>query len=235
METFGTVDGPGIRYVVFVQGCPLQCKYCHNPDTWERKLGKEVDSDQLVSEIEQYLDFYKSSGGGVTASGGEPTTQPDFVEALFKDAKNFGLNTALDTSGFTDIGAVENLLRVTDLILLDIKEVNVQSHQELTGVSNEKIIDFAHHIAQMDIPIWIRHVIVPGINDSMDNIKQLGDFLKTIKGIERTELLGFHKMGSHKWQLKGCNDPLVDVPAATPEMVEKAKIILRDMGLKNVM
>lgn len=234
VETFGTVDGPGIRYVFFVQGCPLKCKYCHNPDTWERNLGHEVDSDQLINEIKSYLDFYKNSGGGVTASGGEPTTQPDFVEAVFKEARNFGLNTALDTSGFIDANTVEALLNVTDLILLDIKEVNKESHQELTGVSNEKIIEFARHIGDIGIPIWIRHVIIPGINDGVDDIKELGSFLKTIKGIERIELLGFHKMGSPKWKLKGCDDPLADVPAAMPEEVEKARAMLKDMGLKNI-
>lgn len=235
IETFGTVDGPGIRYVVFLQGCPLRCKFCHNPDTWETGKGKELDSEVLAGEVQQYLSFYASSGGGITASGGEPTLQPLFVEDVFKRVKALGLNTALDTSGYVEIDRIQELLKVTDLVLLDIKEADEPSHQELTGVKNQKIIDFAEGLSEMNIPVWIRHVIIPGLTDGEQQIKALGELLMGLKNIQRVELLGFHKMGTHKWIHKGCADPLEQVPAASHDSVEKARKILRNMGLIHVL
>lgn len=234
VETFGTVDGPGIRYVIFLQGCPLRCKFCHNPDTWERGKGIEMDSDQVLREVSQYRQFYHSSGGGVTASGGEPTLQPEFVEALFHGVKKLGLNTALDTSGFVEIDRVEDLLKLTDLVLLDIKETGQEEHIELTGVDIKPVRNFIFELERRGKPVWVRHVVIPGVTETPDKIRRLGEFLKEFTVIERIELLGYHKMGSHKWGLKGCQDPYSAIPAASPEQVERAKEVLRQLGLKNV-
>ncbi len=234
VETFGTVDGPGIRYVMFLQGCPLRCKYCHNPDTWEKGQGSVMNSDQIIEEINQYRSFYESSGGGVTASGGEPTLQPEFVKAVFSGVRELGLNTALDTSGFVEPDKIEGLLKLTDLVILDIKEISQEAHRDLTGVDNTLIQNFANEVEKLRIPMWIRHVIIPGITGSSESIRQLGEFISQFSIIERVELLGYHKMGSHKWELKGCSDPLADIPAASTEEVEKAKEALRAFGIKNV-
>lgn len=234
VETFGTVDGPGIRYVLFLQGCPLRCKFCHNPDTWEHGQGMEMNSDQVIADINQYRQFYHSSGGGVTASGGEPTLQPEFVEAVFHGVKKLGLNTALDTSGFVQVSKIEGLLKLTDLVLLDIKETGHEEHIELTGVDIKPVKNFAYELERRKTPIWVRHVVIPGMTDSLEKIHRLGEFLKEFTVVERIELLGYHKMGSHKWELKGCPDPYSDIPAASAGQVEKAKEVLRKLGLKNV-
>lgn len=234
VETFGTVDGPGIRYVLFLQGCPLRCKFCHNPDTWERGKGIQMDSEQVITDIGQYRQFYHSSGGGVTASGGEPTLQPEFVEAVFQGVKRLGLNTALDTSGFVEISRVEGLLNLTDLVLLDIKETGQEEHIQLTGVDIKPVKNFAYELERRKTPVWVRHVVIPGVTGNMEKIRRLGEFLKEFTVIERIELLGYHKMGSHKWELKGCKDPYLDIPAASTEQMEEAKELLRQLGLKNI-
>lgn len=235
VETFGTVDGPGIRYVIFMQGCPLRCKFCHNPDTWEMGRGTETDSAKVIDEIRQYREFYKSSGGGVTASGGEPTLQAEFVQAVFTAAKEMGLNTALDTSGYTNAEKIDRLLDLTDLVLLDIKETGETEHEELTGVELRSVHKFAFDIQQRGIPVWIRHVIIPGLTGNPERVRELGKFLLQFENIKRVELLGYHKLGSHKWELKGCHDPLAKTEAATVEEVERARSLLIGMGLNNVM
>ena len=234
VETFGTVDGPGTRYVFFMQGCPLRCKYCHNRDSWEMTGGKAVDSDTVLEEIRQYRHFYKPSGGGVTASGGEPSLQPEFVEAVFSGTREMGLNTALDTSGYVDSENIKDLLRVTDLIILDIKEIDEADHLELTGVSSEKIRKFAEEVGQLGIPVWVRHVLIPGITLEPQKIRRLGQYLKGIRSLKRVELLGYHKLGSHKWALQGCPDPLENISAASAKETEAAKQALRDLGIVNV-
>ncbi len=234
VETFGTVDGPGTRYVFFMQGCPLRCRYCHNRDSWEMTGGRSVDSDTLMEEIEQYRHFYKPTGGGVTASGGEPTLQPEFVADVFSGTRKLGLNTALDTSGYVEYEKIKDLLEVTDLVILDIKEIDEDAHLELTGVSGAKVRKFAEAVGELGIPIWVRHVLIPGITLDPQKIRRLGDYLKTVRGVQRVELLGFHKLGSHKWELQECPDPLENTPAAAAEEVEAAKQALRDMGIVNV-
>ncbi len=234
VETFGTVDGPGTRYVFFMQGCPLRCKYCHNRDSWEMTGGKAVNSDTVLEEIRQYRHFYKPSGGGVTASGGEPTLQPDFVEAVFSGTREMGLNTALDTSGYVNGEEIKGLLGVTDLVILDIKELDEAAHLELTGASGKKTRRFAEVVGNLGIPIWVRHVLIPGITLEPQKIRRLGEYLKTVRGLKRVELLGFHKLGSHKWGLQGCPDPLENIAAASAKETESAKQTLRDMGIVNV-
>ncbi len=234
VETFGTVDGPGVRYVLFLNGCPLQCKYCHNRDTWNMSEGREVSVSDVAIELAKYADIYKSTGGGVTASGGEPTLQPAFVTQLFRSAKQLDLNTALDTSGYIDAQEIDGLLEQTDLVILDLKHMLPEAHQKLTGVDNSRILQFTSDLARQNKTLWVRQVLIPGINDNQEQLKELADFLRPMTNVQRIELLGFHKMGSHKWHLAGCPDPLESTPAATPAQTQQAKDFLRSQGLKNV-
>lgn len=231
VETFGTVDGPGIRYVIFFQGCPLQCKYCHNRDTWDARTGEEITLDAVISDVKKYLRFYQSSGGGLTASGGEPTVQADFVTQLFAAIKGLGLNTALDTSGYVPEAGLDDLLAVTDLVLLDIKAVDPQEHQKLTGVTNERILKFADLLKEINKPVWVRHVLLPNVNDDSEHLTALANLVKSYPNTVKIELLGFHKLGVHKWEACGDTDPLNQVPAATLEVVDKARQFLRAQGL----
>ncbi|AFK85653.1 pyruvate formate-lyase activating enzyme [Thermoanaerobacterium aotearoense SCUT27] len=214
IETCGTVDGPGIRYVVFMQGCPLRCAYCHNPDTWNYNGGKEVSTDEIFNDAKRYIPYMKSSGGGVTLTGGEPTLQPEFCEDLFKKLKASGIHTALDTSGYVNIDKVKELVKHTDLFLLDIKHIDDESHKKLTGVSNRKTLEFARYLSDEGKKMWIRHVIVPGITDDMEEIRKLADFVSSLKNVDRVEILPYHKMGVYKYEalgipyrLKGINPP----------------------------
>src|SRR5690606_18796532 len=168
LETFGTLDGPGIRFVLFMQGCALQCQFCHNPDSWNTRAGKLVTIDEVVAEIEPYLPYYRPNGGGVTVSGGEPTLQASFVAKLFKAVKALGLTTAIDSSGFCEPSHAEELLSVTDLVLLDLKEIHPERHEALTGQPNDRILRFARHLSEQGKRMWIRHVLVPGITDAQE-------------------------------------------------------------------
>lgn len=228
-ESFSTVDGPGIRYVIFMQGCPLRCKYCHNRDTRDPKLGQEYTVDEIVKRVLNYKEYIEKSGG-VTVSGGEPLLQIDFVIELFKKLKQNGIHTALDTSGFIDIDKLKDLLDYTDLVLLDLKEMEDDVHKDLIGVSNEKILKFAKHLSDMNIPMWIRHVLVPGITDSKNHIIKIKEFVKTLKSVEKVEVLGYHWLGKEKWELMGEKHPLDGVPEATDEQILIAQKILEIEG-----
>lgn len=232
VETFGTVDGPGTRYVVFFQGCPLQCKFCHNRDTWNRVQGRKVTVEELLAEFSEYQDFYRRTGGGITASGGEPTLQAGFVTELFRGVKNAGLNTALDTSGYVNNRETESLLAVTDLVLLGLKAIDSEEHKELTGVSNEKILAFVDHLSEVQKPVWLRYVILPGINDDYAHSKQLAGFVRGFANIERLELLRYHKLGIHKWELCGEEDPLKHISPPDINRVESFRRWLSDLGIK---
>lgn len=203
IETFGTVDGPGIRYILFFQGCPLRCKYCHNRDTWDIKSGKEYTVDEIITDALKYTSFMKFSGGGITASGGESTLQPEFLSELFKKAKENDIHTCLDTSGFVDIETIDPVLDNTDLVLLDLKHMVEEKSIDLTGVGMDKALKLARHLESRNIPVWIRHVLVPGITDDIDNLEKLGQFVATLKNVERFELLPYHSMGIHKWESLG--------------------------------
>lgn len=226
IETFGTVDGPGIRYVVFVQGCPLRCLYCHNRDTWDTKGGKEVTVDEIIEDLKKYIDYLKFSGGGISVTGGEPTLQPDFVTEIFRRCKEMGVHTALDTSGFTDLSRVTELLKYTDLVLLDIKQANPEMHKILTGVSNDKNKVFAHHLSDIGIPVWIRYVLVPGYTDDPEDLKAAADFIGGLTNVERIDVLPYHSMGEYKWQQMGEKYKLHDVQPPDQKQVEYAKELL---------
>lgn len=224
-ESFSTLDGPGVRFVIFLQGCPLRCKYCHNRDTRDPKLGQVYTVDEVVKKITNYKE-YMGDKGGVTVSGGEPLLQIDFVIELFKKLKAKGIHTTLDTSGFIDVENLKDLLDYTDLVLLDIKEMDDDTHKDLIGASNEKILKFAKHLSDNNIPMWIRHVLVPGITDSEKHLKDLNKFIKTLKSVEKVEVLGYHWLGKEKWELMGEKHPLEGVQEASDEDISKAEKLL---------
>jgi len=227
IETFGTLDGPGIRFVVFMQGCPLRCIYCHNRDTWNPSGGKEYTVDEVIDELKKYIDFIRFSGGGITVTGGEPTLQAEFVTEVFKRCKEIDIHTALDTSGFADIKRVEELIRYTDLVLLDIKHALPEKHKAITGVGNEKIITFSHYLSEHNVPIWIRYVLVPGYTDSEEDLQLAAKFIGKLKSVKKVEVLPYHSMGSYKWEKLGVEYPLKGVDSPTSEQVAKASEILR--------
>jgi len=227
IDTFGTVDGPGIRFVLFMQGCALQCQFCHNPDTWDTSIGRHVTVDDIIAEIEPYVNYYRNSGGGITVTGGEPTLQAPFVAELFKRVKErFGLHTALDSSGFCEPRNAEELMKHTDLVLLDLKQMNEKKHVVLTSQSNERILRFAAYLTEIEKPIWIRHVLIPGITDDYEDLSALGQFVGKMKSVEKVELLPYHRMGVYKWQQLGREYPLEGVPSPTDQEVARARQII---------
>lgn len=226
-ETFGTVDGPGIRFVVFMQGCHLRCKYCHNRDTWDINTGEIVNIKELVDKIEKYSTYFKASNGGVTISGGEPLLQADFLITLFKELKKLGIHTAIDTSGMVDItDKIKELISLTDLFLLDIKHINSEKCKELVGFSNEKELEFARYLNSINKPMWIRQVLIPGITDEKEDLLKLKKFIKSLSNIEKVEILKYHDMGKFKWEQMGYKYDLEDITNATDEDVSRVKEIL---------
>ncbi len=225
-ETFGTLDGPGIRFVIFMQGCPLRCIYCHNRDTWEPNGGREYTVDEVMEEISKYTSYMKYSGGGITVSGGEPLLQCEFVAGLFKRCKENGIHTTLDTSGFVELDNLGGLLSDTSLVLLDIKHACDEPHKSLTGVGRERPAGFAQLLSDMGIPVWIRYVLVPGYTDSEEDLKAAAFFIKALRNVQKVEVLPYHSMGSYKWEESGFAYPLLTVPAPSEESIEKARRLL---------
>lgn len=232
IETMGTVDGPGIRYVIFMQGCPMRCIFCHNRDAWDPRGGKEISVEDLVKDIKKYVDFMKFSGGGVTATGGEPVLQAEFVYELFTRVKEMGLNTVMDTSGFVEASKISNLLEVTDLVLLSIKHVNEAMHEKITGVGNQKVFKFIDYLQRMEKRLWIRHVIIPGYTNDQESLRNLAEMLKGYHNIELIDILPYHNMGAYKWESMGLEYPLKDVPLPEKEDIEMAKNIFKEYGFK---
>ena len=227
VESFGTVDGPGIRFVVFMQGCALKCKYCHNRDTWDTSLGKEMSVNELLEEILRYEDYFFRSGGGVTISGGEPLLQLDFLIELFRKLKNHNIHTAIDTSGMFNItDKIKQLLLLTDLVLLDIKHINSNKCKDLVGLPNEKELAFARYLSDNNIPIWIRQVLVPGYTDDEEDLKTLKEFISSLKTVQKVEIIPYHTLGKYKWENLGLKYGLEGVREATEDDVIRAKKIL---------
>lgn len=227
IETFGTVDGPGIRYVIFLQGCHLRCKYCHNRDTWDTTIGTPKKVSELVQDIQKYSDYIKFSKGGVTVTGGEPLLQPKFLIALFTELKKLGYHTALDTSGmFPLTPEVKQVLSLTDLVLLDIKHIDDEKCKDLVGFSNKLELEFANYLSESGIKMWIRQVIIPGITDDENDLIRLKEFLQTLKTVEKIELNPYHTLGVYKWEDLGLEYPLKGVRQANTEDIERAKRIL---------
>lgn len=228
-ESFGTVDGPGIRFVVFMQGCPMRCLYCHNPDTWQKNAGKTYTAEEVAKNALRYKSYF-TGGGGVTVSGGEPLMQIDFVTELFTLLKKEGVHTALDTSGvtFTPEGRekFDKLMRVCDLVLLDIKHIDDDSHKKVTAQSNKNILAFARYLSDRDKPVWIRHVLVPKLTDDDGALHRLKDFLSTLSNVERVEVLPYHAMGENKYGQLKIDYPLKGTQPPALDRVENAKKIL---------
>lgn len=220
IETCGTVDGPGLRFVVFTQGCPLRCLYCHNPDCRPPEGGREVTVEELIQEIKKYRSYLRR--GGVTVSGGEPLMQPEFVAEIFRRCHELGIHTALDTSGYVQIEAAKPVLAHTDLVLLDIKSYDPDLYRRVTSVSLEPTLKFARYLSEIGKPAWIRFVLVPGLTDPADNIEGLAAFVATLDNVERVEVLPFHQMGAYKWEQMGYPYALKETPPASPELVQSA-------------
>ena len=227
-ETFGTVDGPGIRYVVFLKGCPMRCLYCHNPDTWSQEGAEEKTADEILEDYKRYEPFLKK--GGLTVTGGEPLVQIDFVTELFEKAKKLHIHTCLDTSGVTfradDTAKFDRLMQACDLVMLDIKHINDDEHKKLTGHSNRNILQFLEYLNDKGIPVWIRHVVVPGITQDKEYLYELGEFIGRFENVKAVDVLAYHDMGKVKYEQLGIEYPLADTPPLSKEEALAAKKII---------
>lgn len=227
IETFGTLDGPGIRFVLFMQGCALHCKFCHNRDTWETSTNNLMTTDEVIENVKKCDSFIKFSKGGVTVSGGEPLLQVPFLIELFTKLKTLGYHTAIDTSGMFEITPnIRLLLKLTDLVLLDIKQINDAKCKDLCGFSNKLELEFAKYLSNNNIPMWIRYVLVPKITDDEKDLLNLKEFIATLKTVEKIEIHPYHNIGRYKWKNLGLEYPLECVPQATEKDVLRAKKIL---------
>ena len=213
IETAATLDGPGIRFAIFLSGCHFRCQYCHNPDTWKLKHGIHVTVDDLMQELEGYADFLIRYGGGVTLSGGEVMVQAPFVETLVRRMKDRGLHVALDTNGYLGAEVSEQLMQDVDLWLLDLKAFDDTLHRRITGQPNAPVLDFARRLSDLGEKIWIRFVLVPGLTDDPDDIEHLAEFVASLNGVERVEVLPFHQMGAFKWKELGFDYKLEHTPS----------------------
>lgn len=215
IETCGTVDGPGIRFVIFMQGCNLRCLYCHNPDTWNKSNGTTYTAKELFSEIIKYESYMRLSNGGVTVTGGEPLLQAEFLIELFMICKAHGIHTAIDTSGSILNDHVKVLLEWTDLIILDIKHFDSEQYNYITGAKLQDTLDFLEYTNDIQKRIWVRYVLVPQLTDQLDSISKLSKHLIHIKNLERIEILPFHKMGEYKWEGLKVPYSLIDTQVPT--------------------
>lgn len=228
VESCGTVDGPGIRFVVFMQGCLMRCKYCHNRDSWDLKSGTEYTPEQLLAEVLPYKRYMQVSNGGVTASGGEPLLQPEFLRDFFKLAQQEGIHTCLDTSGYARAidKVTDELLDVTDLVILDLKHLDDEIHKDLVGVSNKRVLEFAKYLEKRGQKVWIRQVILPTYTTDARSAHLLGEFIKNMDNIEKVELLPYHTLGVHKWETLGYNYELAGIEPPTTKELERVKDII---------
>lgn len=236
IETFGLVDGPGVRYVLFLQGCNMRCKYCHNPETWSFDDAKfTVSAKDAFNKAYKYKNYWKKNGkpnGGITVSGGEPLLQIDFVTEFFKYAKEKGVHTTLDSSGsaFTReepfFSKFNELIKYTDLVMLDIKHIDDEEHKKLTGHTNKNILDCARYLSEQGIPMWIRHVLVPGITDKDEYLKKTREFIDTLDTVKKVEVLPYHTLGAYKWKELGIPYKLEGVDPPTEDRIANAKKIL---------
>ena len=227
-ESFGAADGPGVRFIVFMQGCHMRCRYCHNPDTWKMDGGDEVTADEILKRALRFKPYW-GKDGGITISGGEPLLQIDFVIELFKKAKELGINTCIDTAGnpFTKeepfFSKFEELMKYTDLLLLDLKEINPARHKDLTGFDNSNIIEMAKYLSEINKPVWIRHVLVPEHSDFDEDLDALGDFIDTLSNVDRVEILPYHTLGKFKWENLGIPYTLESISPPSAARIENAK------------
>lgn len=235
IESCGTVDGPGLRFVVFLQGCPLRCKYCHNPDTWKLNTGNKVSVEDILKQFNKKKDFY--ANGGITVTGGEPLMQIEFVTELFKACKKENIHTCLDSSGITftpsNTEKMDLLMTYTDLVMLDIKHIDNKEHVELTGLENTNILAYAKYLNELNIPVWIRHVVVPTITQNDTYLFELGKFIGTLKNIKALDVLPYHVMGKAKYDEMGLDYPLVGIEPLDKEDAIKARTVILN-GMREV-
>ena len=240
IESFGTVDGPGLRFVVFTQGCPMRCAYCHNPDTWAMHAGELMSPADIIEQYERNRSFYKN--GGLTVTGGEPLVQIDFLIDLFTLAKEHDIHTCIDTSGImyhpentNFINKLDKLMTLTDLVMLDIKHIDPDKHRELTKHPNSGILAFVQYLSDHDIPMWIRHVVVPGITDDEKYLYQLGQFIAPFRNLKVLDILPYHTMGTVKYEKLGIDYPLKDVPAMDKATaIELKQIVIKGIKDKRI-
>ena len=229
-ESFGAADGPGVRFIVFMQGCHMRCRYCHNPDTWKMDGGDEVTADEILKRALRFKPYW-GKDGGITISGGEPLLQIDFVIELFKKAKELGINTCIDTAGnpFTKedpfFSKFEELMKYTDLLLLDLKEINPTRHKDLTGFDNSNIIEMAKYLSEINKPVWIRHVLVPEHSDFDEDLDALGDFIDTLSNVDRVEILPYHTLGKFKWENLGIPYTLESISPPHSKLLRMQKAV----------
>lgn len=225
VESFGTLDGPGIRFVLFLQGCSLKCKYCHNRDTWDIHSGEEKSLDEIFEKILRYKNYIKN--GGVTCTGGEPLLQYEFLIQLFKKLKTQNIHTCIDTSGMVALtDKMKELINLTDLFLMDIKHINPEKCENLVGFSNERELEFIKYLSDIGKPMWIRQVLIPGITDDKDDLLELKNFINSLKTVQKFEFLPYHSMGKFKWAKLGQKYELDNIPDATDADLKRAKDII---------
>ena len=226
IESFGTVDGPGIRFVLFLQGCSLRCKYCHNRDTWDIKGGEFKSLDEIFQKILKYKNYIYANGG-VTVTGGEPLLQYEFLIELFKRLRKEKIHTCVDTSGMVALNdKIKKLIDLTDLFLLDIKHIDPEKCKDLVGFSNKKELEFAKYLSENGKHMWIRQVLIPGYTDDEKDLLKLKEFISKLKTVDRIEILPYHSMGKYKWKELGFKYELEDIPEASKNDVKRAKEIL---------
>lgn len=227
-ESFGAADGPGVRFLIFFQGCRMRCRYCHNPDTWNLNGGTEMTADELISRAERYRQYW-GRDGGITISGGEPLLQPDFLAELMEEAHKRGINTALDTAGnpFTReepfFGKFNKIMKYTDLVILDLKEMNSERHKDLTGAENNNILDMAKYLSEIGKPVWIRNVLVPEITDFDEDLDALGGFIASLNNVKKVEVLPYHTLGKFKWENLGIPYTLENVNPPDDTRIKNAE------------
>jgi pyruvate formate lyase activating enzyme len=231
VEIGSTVDGPGMRFVLFLTGCALRCRYCHNPDTWHLKNGRRFKVSEVVREINRYADVLRVARGGLTISGGEPGLQPEFVRRIFRECRKLGVHTCLDTSGFKGEQFTDTDLRDIDLQILDIKAGDAELYQRLTRQPLQPTLDYARRLAGLARPLWVRFVLVPGLTDDPEQIARLADFCAELGSLERVEVLPFHQLGREKWQKLGLDYKLADTPPPDAGLIERVRQQFRDRGL----
>ena len=231
LESFGSVDGPGVRYIIFLTGCAMRCQFCHNPDTWDMKKGTLYTTDELLEKAMKYRSYWKNDGG-ITVSGGEPLLQIDFLTELFRKAKANGIHTTLDTSGnpFTReepfFSKFNELMKYTDLVMLDIKHIDDEQHKILTGCTNKNILDLARYLSDIKKPVWIRHVLVPERSDYDEYLIKLDEFIQTLDNVQKVEVLPYHTLGAYKWDELGYEYKLIGIDPPSVERVENANKLL---------
>ncbi len=231
LESFGSVDGPGVRYIIFLTGCAMRCQFCHNPDTWDMKKGTLYTTDELLEKAMKYRSYWKNDGG-ITVSGGEPLLQIDFLTELFRKAKANGIHTTLDTSGnpFTReepfFSKFNELMKYTDLVMLDIKHIDYEQHKILTGCTNKNILDLARYLSDIKKPVWIRHVLVPERSDYDEYLIKLDEFIQSLDNVQKVEVLPYHTLGAYKWDELGYEYKLKGIDPPSVERVENANKLL---------